>query len=167
MFREVQKPRQWWIMLVVAGTTLLMWWGFVQQIVLGVTFGSNPAPDAVLIMFWIAFGIGLPLTWISARLVIEVDGDHLLIRYLPFMTRAIPLADIAGYGVRTYAPLREYGGWGIRFGRHGKRAYNVRGDRGVDVILLTGERILIGSQCPSDLAQALDARLGTVLPITA
>jgi hypothetical protein len=62
--------------------------------------------------------------------------------------------------VRTYDPVREFGGWGIRIWVGGPRAYSVSGNRGVDVILYNGERIMIGSQRPRDLAQALDARFG-------
>jgi hypothetical protein len=160
MYQEIQKPRQWWVLLIVYGVAALMWGGLVQQIMLGHPFGSTPAPDSVLIACWIAFGIGLPLLWISVRMIVRVNGEALTIRYQPFMTRRIPIDAIAGYGVRTYDPLREYGGWGIRIWLGGPRAYNVSGNRGVDVILYNGERIMIGSQHPHDLAQALDARLG-------
>jgi hypothetical protein len=160
MFHETQKPRQWWIAAIILGIAALMWWAFVQQIILGHTVGSNPAPDALLIVLWIVVGIGFPLGWLRVRMITCVNADTLTIRYAPFMTRQIPLDEIAGFGVRTYDPVHEYGGWGIRMWFGGQRAYNVSGNRGVDVILHNGDRILIGSQRPRDLAQALDARLG-------
>jgi len=60
--------------------------------------------------------------------------------------------------VLTYSPISDYGGWGIRYGSIGK-AYNVSGNRGVQLELLNGERILIGSQKPEELAAAIDLAL--------
>ena len=40
---------------------------------------------------------------------------------------------------------REYGGWGIRGGLRGTKAYNVSGNRGVELMLADGRTVLIGS----------------------
>ena len=45
LFREVQRFRQWYVVLILAVVAVLQWWGFVTQIVLGRPFGSNPGPD--------------------------------------------------------------------------------------------------------------------------
>ena len=63
------------------------------------------------------------------------------------------------YEVRTYRPIREYGGYGIRYSSKGK-AYNVSGDRGVQIELLNGERLLIGSQRADELWRAIQANVG-------
>ncbi|HET6897964.1 MAG TPA: hypothetical protein VFK70_06445 [Vicinamibacteria bacterium] len=76
------------------------------------------------------------------------------IRMLPFANRTIAPARIARWEARTYRPIREYGGWGLRFGPRG-RAYNVSGDRGVELTLDNGKRVLIGSQRSDDLAAAI------------
>ena len=64
------------------------------------------------------------------------------------------MEDLKTYEVRTYSALREYGGWGIRWGLNGK-AYNVGGNRGVQLELSNGELILIGSRKPDEFAEAL------------
>jgi hypothetical protein len=56
---------------------------------------------------------------------------------------------------RTYKPLSEYGGWGIKYGRSGW-AYNIIGDQGVQLELDNGKRILIGSQHAEELEQAIN-----------
>ncbi len=66
----------------------------------------------------------------------------------------IPAADVQGAEPVTYHPLGEFGGWGIRFGREGSRAYTARGNRGVRVRTPRRE-ILIGSARPEELALAL------------
>jgi hypothetical protein len=62
----------------------------------------------------------------------------------------------------TYSPLRDYGGWGIRRGAKGK-AYNVSGNHGVRLELSDGKRILIGSQRPEELSEAVAAALKHVI----
>lgn len=84
----------------------------------------------------------------------QVEGNELRVRLVPLPFRRIPLADVASAEVRTYRPLREYGGWGIRWGRAGM-AYNARGNRGVQLVLKDGRRVLIGSQEPERLLAAL------------
>ncbi len=69
-----------------------------------------------------------------------------------------PLADIEKVEARTYKPLREYGGWGIR-GLANHRAYNVSGSQGVELTLRDGRRILIGSQKAQELALAIQSQL--------
>jgi hypothetical protein len=55
--------------------------------------------------------------------------------------------------------LREYGGWGVR-GFGSNRAYNMRGDQGVQLDLVDGSRVLIGTQRPGELETAIAAMLG-------
>lgn len=61
---------------------------------------------------------------------------------------------------RTYRPLREYGGWGIRWGGKGRMAYNVSGSEGVEVELLDGRTVMVGSRRPDELADTLRAHMG-------
>ena len=56
--------------------------------------------------------------------------------------------------MRTYSPITEYGGWGIKWGSGGK-AYNVSGNRGVQQEFTDGKRLLIGSQKPEQLDSAI------------
>ena len=70
---------------------------------------------------------------------------------LPFLRRNYTWDEIQECFVRTYAPVSEYGGWGIRgFGR--AKAYNVSGNKGIQIITKTNERFLIGTEKP-DLAR--------------
>jgi len=156
LFYEVQKPRQWWIVLIIFGIALLMWVSFVQQIIFGQPFGTNPGPDWLVWLTWLLFGIGFPIAWFYTKMVIELTPRQLSIRYVPFTSRAIPLADIKQFEARTYSPIKEYGGWGIRRGRKGSKIYNVSGNQGVELELHSGEKIMIGSQKSQALALALE-----------
>ena len=159
IFREVQYMRRvWWVMLLVLGISAMMWWGFFQQILIGAPWGTNPAPDWMMWLFLLIFGLGLPLTFYWMRLIVEVSEDSISIRYVPLANTTVLLSDIQAVEARTYSPIREYGGWGIR-GRSNRRAYNVSGDRGVELTMDDGRMIMIGSQKAEELALAIQSQL--------
>ncbi len=54
--------------------------------------------------------------------------------------------------------MKEYGGWGIRYGMKGM-AYNVSGNRGVQLEFETGKRLLIGSQRPEELVSQIQVAI--------
>jgi len=62
--------------------------------------------------------------------------------------------EIESFKAMEYSPLKEYGGWGIKYGFKGK-AYNVSGNLGVKVHLTNGRNILFGSQKHNELAKVL------------
>jgi hypothetical protein len=115
-----------------------------RQLVLGKPVGDHPASNTSAI---IAATVALFVVWfIELELVTEVRDDVLEIRFRGlFVRRAIPLAEIRHFEARTYRPIREYGGWGVRRGSAGM-AYNVSGKRGVELRLADGKSLLIGSQ---------------------
>jgi hypothetical protein len=93
-----------------------------------------------------------------AALNTEVRADGLYVKFFPFhwSFQRIPLENLKGIAVTTYRPILDYGGWGIRYGIAGK-AYNVSGNRGVKLTFFKGRSLLIGSQQPEELAEALEA----------
>ena len=148
-FREVQKLDQWWILVIIYGLALMMWAMFVVQIILGRPVGNNPSPDWTMWLLWIFVGIGLPIAWRRMHLLVEVREEGIYIRFIPFARRVIPFSEVADFEARTYDPVREYGGWGIRRGwGTGKRAYNTSGNQGVELTMQDGGKIMIGSQRP-------------------
>jgi hypothetical protein len=51
--------------------------------------------------------------------------------------------------------MTEFDGWGVRHGASGV-AYTAHGSHGVDLTLTDGRHVLIGSQDPGALAEAID-----------
>ena len=161
VYREVQRVSEIWLRVIVIAIVGLMWYAVVSQLLLHRPFGDRPMPDAPLVVFWLIFSIGLPALLLLAKLVTEARTDGVYIRFVPFHRsfRRIAFEDLKRCEVRTYRPLLEYGGWGIRFGLKGK-AYNVRGNRGVQLELADSKRLLIGSQRPEELWQAIQTESG-------
>lgn len=164
-FREEQRFSQWWIYLllggVALGTTILFSFAMFRQLAQGQPWGDRPTSDTglaimgplVIALGWGALGF---VRWM--RLVVEVREHGLVIRYRPLVRREIPYREIRTCEARTYRPVAEYGGWGIRV-RRGSIAYNVSGDRGAQLELANGKRVLIGSQRAGELADAIRERM--------
>lgn len=154
-YREVQRFTQWWIVALLIALAGLAWWAFLQQVVMGQPWGSRPAPNAVIWGLVAIHGVLLPGFLLSMRLTTTIEGDTLVARYFPLRTRRVKLSEILRAEAVTYRPIREYGGWGIRWGGPRNWAYNLRGNRGVRLTLRDGATLLVGSQRAEDLAESL------------
>jgi len=157
IFREVQRFASWlrWAValsmaVAVAFDVLALRQESLQQpprtpqiislIIVGVLL-----PIAIALLFWLL------------KLQTEVRRDGLYVRFFPFHIRfkKFTAEDLSEHYARTYRPIREYGGWGIRCGWRGGRAYNVSGNKGVQLVLKNGKRLLVGSQKAEELADAI------------
>lgn len=166
-FREVQRFRQVWIWLVTlplcVGIIGFFCWAMVEQLVRGRPVGGQPMPDLMLMivgpLFILLMAGMIWLMW-AARLVSEVRDDGIYIQFYPFHRdfHGFLWEEVDSFEARTYRPIIEYGGWGIRFGSGGK-AYNVSGNRGLQLALggVRSRQVLIGSQRPEELTMAVES----------
>lgn len=138
---------------------LIVWYGFIQQIVFGIPFGDNPAPDFAMWLVWLLIGIGLPILLWRARLEVRVQQGQLEYAWYPLIDRAVQLSDIKSAEAKTYRPIMEYGGWGLRWGGRRGWAYSMRGNRGVFIECHDGKCFLLGSQKADELADAINASI--------
>jgi Family of unknown function (DUF6141) len=162
MFREVQRFRHWFFWLPILIVTVVIWYQFGLQIIVGRPPGTEPIPDWAAWVLTLIFGIGFPIFAAIVRLVTEVRPGTLSIRLVPFRARAISTGEIKSAEAREYSPMGEFGGWGIRLGRDGGRAYNAYGTRGVQLVLSEGKRVLVGTQREDELIAALRLAGGKV-----
>ena len=92
---------------------------------------------------------------ITVRLVTEVRQGELIIAMRGlWRLRRVPLDRILSVETITHDIARDYGGYGFRSTRNGK-AYVAKGGRGVRVTLAGGEKLVVGSDRPDELAQVL------------
>lgn len=157
IYREIQKPRQFWVWIVVLLIALLFTYGFIQQILLGNPFGSNPAPDWLLLIFWFIFGIIFPVVLAFFKLIIEIRVDGVYIRYVPFHLRyrRILFKEIENYEPIVYS-FFEFGGWGIRVNSLGEKSYTMYGNKGIK-INLKNETVVLGTQKQNEMIEAIEA----------
>lgn len=165
LFREVQKMDQMWIRIVVWVPVVFSWYGAYQQLFLRNPFGNNPAPDWMMLVLLLVLGVLFPLIFDSLKMITEVRKDGLYVRFHPFHLsfRSFPFKTVQSYNVMNYRPIRDYGGWGIRYGLKGT-AYNVKGNRGVLLEFAEGSKVkklMIGSQIPEKLSEAVRKAIKT------
>jgi hypothetical protein len=157
IYREVQHFfRQWIFLLPVGAVTIIVWYEFIQQVVLGSPQGERPIPNGLAWVLTIIFGLGFPAAGLIFSLVTEVRPGELTVRVFPFRWARIPVGMISQAMVRSYSPIKEYGGWGVRVNRHNGRAFNCYGNEGVQLLLSNGTPVLVGSQRAHELLAALE-----------
>ncbi|NOQ68213.1 hypothetical protein GQ568_02115 [Patescibacteria group bacterium] len=161
-FHEEQQFRQAWVWVILILPTVILWYIAIQELVFGNPIGNSSASEEMTFVFWLGFGVLFPLFFYKLKLITQVRQDGLYIKFVPvhFSFKKIQLDNLEKHYVRIYDSIGEYGGWGIRCGlfRHG-RAYNVSGDRGVQLEFKDKKRLLIGSQKPEQLDSAIEQYL--------
>jgi hypothetical protein len=147
----------------VIGVGLIVYFGYAifQQIVLGRPFGDKPMGDAALAIvggLYVLLGAAFLYLFFRCELTTEVRPAGLFLKYSPFHRtfQQIPLDGLRSCRARKYRPLWEYGGWGIRVGV-AKKAYNVSGSHGVELVYEAGNTLLVGSKKADQLATAIDS----------
>lgn len=155
LFEEEQRFRQPWLILVVVFICAIVFTS-VSLTVRSLTAGQLGTLGVVWMVSGIVASALVVMVLCVARLRVRVDSRALEISFRPFVHRRIALRDIAHFESRSYRPLIDAGGWGVHYSFTGKGwAYNVSGDRGVQIKLKNGGWLLIGSQKPDELAKAI------------
>jgi len=162
IFKEEQRMRQVWIYILLLAVLGIWLWQLIQQVFLGVPFGTNPAPDVVIVFMGI-IPVGAFFLIISLKLETVVTQEGIKYRMWPLIRKYKEIAarDIDRWEVKKYNPIKDYGGWGIRYG-WGKNgvAYNISGNQGAYFELKNRKRILIGTRKPEELRSALRKMMG-------
>jgi len=136
--------RHWWPLLLLPAllVPLVMW--------LAPKHGTPPG-------WWVFALFGLVMALVAGLVLdVRLDATGAYYRLLPLQWRWQHVAwpEVARAYLRRYDPLSEYGGWGIK-GTARNRAYNIANDEGLQLELRDGRRVLLGTQRPTELAQAL------------
>lgn len=165
-FYETQRFNQPWLWILLILTAILMVgvcsYGLILQLVYGQPWGNRPLSDTALLIVGciaILFNIGILYLFYSLRLITIVSADGLYVRFYPLVTRTIPFYTIRSSEAREYNSLFEFGGWGIRY-RRGGWVYSVTGYSGVQIVLVNGKQLLIGSQRAVELETAIKEHCG-------
>ena len=165
IFSEEQLLRSHKVMIVTlpVGLALIGIFGYamVEQLILGKPFTDDPLSDPALMVIgplYIALGVFLLYLYFGARLITQVRPEGVYVRFVPFHRRFknFTREQVVGCEAVTYRPIRDYGGWGIRYGRKG-RAYNTHGNRGVRLEFQDGKSLMVGSQKADSLASAINS----------
>jgi hypothetical protein len=152
--------------------TSFVYWD--SQNPLYVTLLSTVLP---LVMFILAAVLWFVTTWsavttlvVGIVLIIPYGGqrtivtrDQIIIRWGIVGIRVLRLktSEITGAEVREFAPLKDFGGYGIRINSE-MTAYYLKGNRGVKITRTKGRAVLIGSDRPETLAAVIQGIIAAV-----
>ncbi|MFV0391428.1 MAG: DUF6141 family protein [Paludibacteraceae bacterium] len=156
LYFEEQSRKPWWLLLILIIVDVLMIYGCIQQLILGQPWGNNPVGDGVLVALTI-FVLALTVIFFFVKLKTWICKEGIYMRYFPLVlkTKFFDWDSIDSIYVRQYSPVKEYGGWGYRFGLGKSVAFNVSGNVGLQLILKNGKRVLIGTRKPDEINDVL------------
>jgi hypothetical protein len=156
-FREEQRFEWFWTAMFCV-PALIVGYGLYRVVWL-----KQPLISGSLL--WPAFVVSLVVAvwFLRLKMVTEVRDEGLFVDFVwLWPERTIPWDQIRSVEARTYRPIRDFGGWGVRWAARGI-VYHARGNRGARLVLASGERVLIGSQRTDELARAIAERTGLTL----
>jgi len=149
VFKETQRFDQWWLRILLIAALLVS----VSPLIFEYQTISHSRAELTSIVTSVLVILALFLTfWFLFKLEIRIDESGIQYRYLPFHRKARTRSwkEIRSISVRKYNPILEYGGWGYRIGLRKKRALNVKGNIGIQIIYNNGRQLLLGTQRPQD-----------------
>jgi len=143
VFNEEQKFRQWWLYAILA-------FGFLEITTLSLWASKKTNEPEAEWAIYIGGGVIALLTcifWLS-NLKTRIDASGITLHYQPFVwgQKQWLWGEVKHAYLRKYSPLWEYGGWGVRHTLSNGKAYNVKGEYGLQLELNNGKKILIGTQ---------------------
>jgi hypothetical protein len=162
LFKEEQKFRQAWILIVIALSAVVWLYMIIRYIFIDDLFQKEPGASwTTLIAGVIPILIIYLFTNMKLITIVDMDGIRCRFSILQRSFKSFPKEEIHVYEIRKYKPIMEYGGWGIRVGR-GRRgsAYNVSGNIGLQLYMKNGKKFLIGTRQPESLLRSIDKMMG-------
>lgn len=137
-YSDVQNPA--WMGWLIAGAAAFMLFAAIMA------YAQSPWLSLLVVL--LAAALILPYGGLRTT----VNPERLIVRMGIWGIRLLnlPLSQIADARLHQFSPLREFGGYGIRFNREMK-AYFFSGNRGVLITTSEGKKYLIGSDHPEKL----------------
>lgn len=157
VFQESQyfrHPLLWGAFTLIAATVLggVAWAILRRGVPLRVVPFSTLGAGALALLGLFAAG---GLLFVS-RVDIQVTDEGVRVRFFPLERRFVEILweNIAEIKTVQVSPLRDYGGWGLRWGQGG-RAYLVSGTECVKLTLTDQSTLCLGSRRAAELEKAL------------
>jgi len=151
MFYEEQRFSPW-----IIGLALVLVCATIPFVLMAAP--PDVAPEEQSVAVWsLTIPIGLVVAlFLFFKLVTRVQPGRVEFGFPLGLRRRIAADEIERAEVVQYRPLRDFGGWGLRFGREGMM-YNARGNAAVRLRLKSGKVVFVGSGRAEELASAIDA----------
>lgn len=152
-FKEIQKFRQWWLILILFIILLTFNSALISQLIYNIPFGTNPVNNSGLIILAIIISLFCGFIFII-KLETKINQEGIYVRFYPFHLKFkfFKWQEIDNAFIREYSPITEYGGWGLRISLSGNgKAYNTSGNKGLQIVFKNGNKLLIGTNKQEEL----------------
>ena len=151
-FKEEQKFNQRWLWLILILMGVLPLIGIYKQLILGEKLGDNPMSDISLLIFSIIM-FSLVGLFLIMKLKTSIDKNGINMHFFPFIKKSVDWQQIKNVKVVNYGFV---GGWGIRLWTKYGTVYNIRGNKGLEIVLKSGKKFLIGTQKETELSTIIE-----------
>ena len=152
LFWQAQDPA--WMRMLAPGLSLLLLAASASILLSG-----DSAAVFIGLPLCLAGAAFMLVCWGGIRVIVNEDAVEVRLGYVGARLLRLGLGEIASVSVVDFSPLRDFGGWGIRYGRKKTWGYFLRGRRGVLLVSAAGKRYLLGSDDPERLAAAIEAMM--------
>jgi len=156
VFHEEQAFRQRHARVALATPPAAILFITLRQLVWRRPWGNPPVSNGELLFLSILLVL-VYVRLVTVRLVTDLRPTEIAVRLRGlWQKRKIPMDQVRAARVVEYDPVRDFGGYGFRSGARGP-AYIAGGNRGVELELRDGRKVLIGSQDAAQLARQIAA----------
>ena len=148
------------VLTVIIGTLMLGYW-FVRLRYNGIgatsEFFLDPGFIVTSIIFLFVLSVVVIINSVSS-LRIKINNDFIYVSYYPYKRKweKIEVSGILSYKIRKFRPYREFSGYGVRDSQRKGKAYIISGNKGLQLYLKDGKKILIGTQKIQAISYAMD-----------
>lgn len=157
LFRERQRFLALSIFIFISTNSIFLY-GIYIQLVKGEPFGTRPMSNTGLVLTELLAFL-FSVFFFLIRLDTEIRTDGIYARFFPLHSkwRKYSWEQIAEIRVTEYRPIRDFGGWGLRYSllKQKGRAMTISGKMGIQLVFTDGKKLLIGTQKPVEVKEAL------------
>ena len=154
IFKEEQRFTQSWLIVLIIISVLTP---------TGIILNEYTKENSTMSQTEFVLIIGILVICIAPifffKLITRIDEGGIHYRFFPIHrnTKTIKWSEIKSIRLRKYDAISEYGGWGVKgfFGQRGK-AFNVKGNIGIQLEFDNSKSFLIGTQKKEEVKRILE-----------
>jgi len=141
LYEDKQRFTPIWICILLFIIGLYLIYRTYQQLFLNIPLGDSPMTNSGLILFvFIILGVFYFFSILSLKL--EIKDEYIVVNFFPIHRKIIRYKNIENIELINYKTI----GSGIRFSLKYGTVYRVKGNKGLNIELKNGDKILIGFQ---------------------
>lgn len=162
-FEEEQRFSQIWDWIFLILTFFLASELIVGGILIGESVDKSSFSDETIVLIFTAVFSAVVWFFLKMKLKVKVIDEGISYKFSPiiFKEKYISKSNIERYEIRKYRPILDYGGYGIKVGiKNRGKAFNVKGNIGMQLYLKDGKKVLFGTQRPDAFKHAMDKMMG-------